>query len=300
MSEWIDVTAPLGSIALCKAGTTSVTLPAPAKLNLFLHVVGRRDDGYHLLESVFVLVTLADAITFTRKPAGTGILRTGDMAENPEADLCVRAVRALEKAAGKKLDLEIHVIKRIPCGAGMGGGSSDAATTLIAANRLFHLGFSRETLLAIAETLGADVPFFIFGETAFVTGIGEKLAAIQTPPAHVLLVMPACATSTAGIFGDPTLTRDTPSLKMATLSDELVAAWPGLIGRNDLEPVVLRRNAETKTALASLGDNARMTGSGSAVFKLLAEGDPVTCNVPVGMQGWLATIQPRHPLYHWL
>lgn len=300
MSRFVSVEAPLAPVPLPAADTRSVTAPAPAKLNLFLHVVGRRADGYHLLESVFFMTTLSDTITFTRTEMGAGVVRTGDMANDPERDLCVRAARALEKAAGRSLDVTINVTKRIPSGAGMGGGSSDAATTLIVLNRLFSLGFDRRELIEMAETLGADVPFFVFGETAFVTGIGEVLTPITIPAGRVLLLMPATATSTAGIFADPALTRNTPSLKMAALSSELAAQWPQPVGRNDLEPVVLRRNAETKAALEQLGQGARMTGSGSAVFKLLADGEAVTADVPAEMQGWVATIQPQHPLFHWL
>ncbi len=300
MTRFASVEAPLAPVPLPAAGARSVTVPAPAKLNLFLHVVGRREDGYHLLESVFFMTTLADTITFTRTESGAGVVRTGDMADDPERDLCVRAVRALEKAAGRAIDVTIHVTKRIPAGAGMGGGSSDAAATLIVVNRLFSLDFSRRELIDIAETLGADVPFFVFGETAFVTGIGEVLTPISIPAGRVLLVMPATATSTAGIFADPALTRNTPSLKMAALSTDIAAAWPQPVGRNDLEPVVLRRNAETKAALEQLGQRARMTGSGSAVFQLLADGEAIPTDVPAGMQGWIATIQPHHPLFHWL
>ncbi len=300
MSRFVSVEAPLAPVPPPAADARSVTVPTPAKLNLFLHVVGRRADGYHLLESVFFMTTLSDTITFTRTERGAGVVRTGDMAGDPERDLCVRAARALEKATGRSLDVTINVTKRIPSGAGMGGGSSDAATTLIVLNRLFSLGFDRRELIEMAETLGADVPFFVFGETAFVTGIGEVLTPITIPAGRVLLIMPATATSTAGIFADPALTRNTPSLKMAALSSELAAQWPQPVGRNDLEPVVLRRNAETKAALEQLGQGARMTGSGSAVFKLLADGEAVTADVPAEMQGWVATIQPQHPLFHWL
>lgn len=300
MSDFLPVNTLIPPVPLPENDAVSITVPAPAKLNLFLHVVGRRPDGYHLLESVFFMVTLADTLTFTRGAPGTGVMRTGDMAEHPEKDLCVRAVRALEQYTDRTFDLTIDVTKRIPSGAGMGGGSSDAATTLIALNRWYRLGLTRAELIDVAETLGADVPFFIFGETAFVTGIGEKQTPIALPAGNVLLVMPSVATSTAGIFADPGLTRDTSSLKIANLSSEIVAQWPRPFGRNDLEPVVLRRNAETKSALAHLGDGARMTGSGSAVFRLLTVDDTVSTDVPAGMQGWLATIQPQHPLFHWL
>lgn len=300
MSDFLSVNTLLPPVPLPENDAVSITVPAPAKLNLFLHVVGRRPDGYHLLESVFFMVTLADTLTFTRGAPGTGVVRTGDMAEYPEKDLCVRAIRALEQYTGRTFDLTIDVTKRIPSGAGMGGGSSDAATTLIALNRWYRLGLTRAELITVAETLGADVPFFIFGETAFVTGIGEKQTPIALPAGNVLLVMPSVATSTAGIFADPGLTRDTSSLKIANLSSEIAAQWPRPFGRNDLEPVVLRRNAETKSALAHLGAGARMTGSGSAVFRLLTVDDTVSTDVPAGMQGWLATIQPQHPLFHWL
>ena len=152
-------------------------LPAPAKINLFLHIVGIREDGYHLLESVFLLISLADSVSLTERAEG-GLVRTGDMADNP-SDLCLRAARLLQEKTGCRKGAEISVTKRIPSGAGLGGGSSDAATTLIGLNRLWNLGVSREDLATWGTELGADVPFFIFGKSAWVEGIGDIIRPLE-------------------------------------------------------------------------------------------------------------------------
>ena len=247
-----------------------IGLPAPAKLNLFLHVIGRRADGKHLLESIFILIDLADELDFTLRDDGA-IVRTGDLECEAEKDLCVRAAAALQEAAGKPpAGAEIHVKKRFPAGAGMGGGSSDAATTLIALNRLWGLDLPREELTRIGEALGADIPFFIRGENAFVEGIGEIITPMDVPPAEYAVLWPGRGVSTAKIFSSPSLTRDSESLKIAIFSDLLRNRWPELPGHNDLqktavglEPAIL----QALDALAPFGE-ARMTGSGSAVFAL--------------------------------
>ena len=282
-----------------------IGLPAPAKLNLFLHVIGRRADGKHLLESIFILIDLADELDFTLRDDGA-IVRTGDLECEAEKDLCVRAAAALRDAAGKPLaGAEIHVKKRIPAGAGMGGGSSDAATTLIALNQLWGLDLPREELALIGETLGADIPFFIRGENAFVEGIGEIITPMDVPPAEYAVLWPGRGVSTAKIFSSPSLTRDSESLKIAIFSDLLRNRWPELPGHNDLqktavglEPAIL----QALDALASFGE-ARMTGSGSAVFALNRTGsaEPASLmeRIPVDWRFFSVRSLPEHPLCAW-
>lgn len=282
-----------------------IGLPAPAKLNLFLHVIGRRADGKHLLESIFILIDLADELDFTLRDDGA-IVRTGDLECEAEKDLCVRAAAALQEAAGKPpAGAEIHVKKRIPAGAGMGGGSSDAATTLIALNRLWGLDLPREELTRIGEALGADIPFFIRGENAFVEGIGEIITPMDVPPAEYAVLWPGRGVSTAKIFSSPSLTRDSESLKIATFSDLLRNRWPELPGHNDLqktavglEPAIL----QALDALAPFGE-ARMTGSGSAVFALNRTGSAESASlrerIPVDWRFFSVRSLPEHPLCAW-
>ena len=282
-----------------------IGLPAPAKLNLFLHVIGRRADGKHLLESIFILIDLADELDFTLRDDGA-IVRTGDLECEAEKDLCVRAAAALQEVAGKPpAGAEIHVKKRIPAGAGMGGGSSDAATTLIALNRLWGLDLPREELTRIGEALGADIPFFIRGENAFVEGIGEIITPMDVPPAEYAVLWPGRGVSTAKIFSSPSLTRDSESLKIAIFSDLLRNRWPELPGHNDLqktavglEPAIL----QALDALAPFGE-ARMTGSGSAVFALNRTGSAESASlmerIPVDWRFFSVRSLPEHPLCAW-
>ena len=273
--------------------------PAPAKLNLFLHVVGRRSDGYHLLQSVFRLIDLGDALRFAPRTDGR-IARAAPLAGVPEErDLCLRAARLLQEASGASLGVEITLDKRLPMGGGLGGGSSDAATVLLALNRLWRLEWPRERLQALGLELGADVPFFIHGRNAFVEGVGERLQALNLPPAWYLVVAPPASVPTAEIFAAPNLTRDTKAIKMADFS----AGWGagGLFGRNDLEAVVCERYPEVARALAWLRQHAeaRMTGSGACVFApFAAEQDAraVLARMPEGMTGWVAQGLDEHPL----
>ena len=272
-------------------------LSAPAKLNLFLHVIGRRNDGMHLLESVFVLIDLVDDVTLELDETGA-ITRTGDVVGDPNEDLCVRAALALQKASGTALGCRILVKKRIPAGAGMGGGSSDCATVLMGLNKLWKLDWPQEKLQALGNTLGADVPFFIFGQNAFAQSTGDMLAPVAVPEAWAAVLMPSKPTSTALIFRDPALTRDTKSLKISSLSQQLSSQWPELIGRNDLQPVAVRINPEIGKALQALGSGARMTGSGSAVFALFGseEGAKQALEaVSYPMQGYVTKILQEHP-----
>ena len=277
----------------------SLDIRAPAKLNLFLHVIGRRDDGMHLLESVFVLIDLCDDISLELDTSGQ-ITRTGEVVGDVEKDLCIKAARALQKTSGTKLGCRIHVRKRIPAGAGMGGGSSDCAATLLGLNQLWGLNWSREKLLTLGETLGADVPFFIFGHNAFAQGTGGILEQINVPQAWAAVIMPSAPTSTALIFQDPALTRDSKSLKIPSLSQQLSSYWPKLIGRNDLQTVAVRINPEIGFALEALGSDARMTGSGSAVFALFENeksARKALCRTPNGMQGYAVKILEVHPFF---
>jgi 4-diphosphocytidyl-2-C-methyl-D-erythritol kinase len=275
--------------------------PAPAKLNLFLHVIGRRADGYHLLQSLFRLVDRGDVLRFGRRADGR-ILRTRPVEGVPEDnDLCLRAARLLQEASNCRLGVEITLEKRLPLGGGLGGGSSDAATVLLALNRLWELDWPRERLLALGLRLGADVPFFVYGQSAFVEGVGERFQAFALPPAWYLVIEPPARVPTAEIFAAPNLTRDTKAIKMADFSAGWGAGRGSFPGRNDLEPVVCGRYPAVARALAWLGQHAeaRMTGSGACVFaSFAAEQDAraVLARMPEDMVGWIARGLDEHPL----
>jgi len=268
--------------------------PAPAKLNLFLHVVGRRKDGYHLLQTAFRLIDYGDELSFVVRAAGVIRSVTPLQGVPQEQDLCVRAARALQQAAGCREGADIGIVKRLPMGGGLGGGSSDAATTLIALNRLWHTGLSRDRLQQLALKLGADVPVFVFGENAFAEGIGERLRALPLPPAWYLVLVPELAVSTAEIFSSAELTRNTNAITIAAFSVGQ--------GRNDLEPVVCRRYPLVARHLEWLyryGD-ARMTGSGACVFCAFDSEDQarkVRSELPADMRGFVARGLDRHPLW---
>lgn len=243
-------------------------LIAPAKLNLFLHVVGRRADGYHLLQTVFQFISLTDRLDIDTRQDGL-IHRETDMEGVPhDQDLVVRAARLLQQATGTHFGAQIRVHKRIPSGAGLGGGSSDAATVLIALNRLWRTGLSRAELMRLGLQLGADVPVFIFGQNAFAEGIGEQLTAVDLPPQAFLVIQPTQGVPTQGIFQAPDLTRDTETVKIMDFSGRQMIAHLGF-GHNDLQPVVLNRFPvvrQTHDWLEQAGFKARMTGSGSCFF----------------------------------
>lgn len=237
--------------------------PAPAKLNLFLHVVGKRADGYHSLQTVFQLLDHCDEIFI--EPTDDGLIRRPEGLAGivPEQDLVVRAARLLQAESGARLGAELRVHKRIPSGGGLGGGSSDAATVLVALNRLWGLEWPAGRLAALGLRLGADVPVFVHGHSAWAEGVGERLSPVELPAAWYLVVCPDCAVSTAEIFSDPELTRDSPE---TTISGFLSAG-----GRNDCEPVVRRRYPAVAAALdwvtaRSGGRPARLTGTGGCVF----------------------------------
>lgn len=270
-------------------------VPAPAKLNLFLHVTGKRADGYHLLQSVFMLVDWWDVLHFERRDDGQ-LLRVDLSLPLPADDLCLRAARALQVASGTSLGAEIHIDKRLPAQAGLGGGSSDAATCLLALNRLWGLDWPLSRLLPIALTLGADVPFFVRGHNAWVQGIGEDLQPLALPQAHFAILKPLQGLETAHIFRDPALKRDTSP---ATISS--FAAQPYAFGRNDLQAVAQRLCPEVAQALKWFeyqGFKARMTGSGSAVFALVSP-QTVLPKPPPGWQLQMCSNLEVHPLAGW-
>jgi 4-diphosphocytidyl-2-C-methyl-D-erythritol kinase len=269
---------------------------APAKLNLFLHITGRRADGYHLLQSVFMLIDWCDTLHFDLELDGT-IQRIDLNTPLPADDLTVRAARALQSASGTTLGAEIRIDKQIPAQAGMGGGSSDAASTLLALNKLWGLNWTVSQLLPIGLALGADVPFFLHGYNAWVEGIGEKISPVLVPPSRFVVVKPNAGIETARIFGSAALERTT---KTATISD--FAAQPYDFGRNDLQPVAQALCPEVETALQwlqSLGLKPRMTGSGSAVFAQLPE-HTVVDNPPHNWKVQTCRNMVSHPLREWM
>lgn len=244
---------------------TLYDVPAPAKVNLFLHVVGRRPDGYHLLQTAFRFIDLCDTLHFDLRSDGV-ISRASALPGVPEdQDLTIRAAQALQKATGVRQGVQIGLEKRIPQGGGLGGGSSDAATVLIALNRLWNTGLSRQELMSLALPLGADVPIFVFGQAAFAQGVGEQLTAIVLPDQAYLIAQPDASVPTGSVFSAPDLTRDS---SLVTIADFL--ASPNFcFGKNDLEPVVYQQYPEVLRAsrwLAERGIHARMSGSGACLF----------------------------------
>ena len=270
-------------------------IPAPAKLNRFLHITGRREDGYHLLQSVFMLIDWCDTLHFELCTSGK-ISRHDLGTELPAQDLIIRAAQALQAASGSALGVRIEIDKQIPSQAGMGGGSSDAASTLLALNRLWKLGFSLEQLTRIGLPLGADVPFFLNGYNAWVEGIGEKISPISPKPARFVVVKPSQGLDTSLIFSDPSLQRGTET----TIISGLAANEIGF-GRNDLQVVAQRLCPGVTQALewlASLGLDGRMTGSGSAVFAQ-TEQDINLRDTPSEFQVRLCSSLDAHPLLGW-
>jgi 4-diphosphocytidyl-2-C-methyl-D-erythritol kinase len=271
----------------------SKVYPAPAKLNLFLHVVGRRADGYHLLQTVFRFVDHGDSLRFAPRADGEIVLRTPLPGVAPEADLTVRAARCLQAASDTRQGVSIELEKRLPLGGGLGGGSSDAATVLLALNHLWQLGLPRRRLQEIGLSLGADVPVFVFGRNAFAEGVGESLRAVDVPPAWYVVLEPPVEVATAAIFGAAELKRDSAAIRPGD--------WRPGFGGNDLQAVAVARFAAVAEHLRWLDAfaEARMTGSGACVFAgfaQLAEAQGVIAQLPAGMRGWLAAGLDRHPL----
>ncbi len=255
-------------------------VPAPAKLNLFLHITGRRDDGYHLLQSVFMLLDWCDSLHFELRADGHISREDLTPGSLPTEDLSVRAARALQAATGCTYGVHVGLEKHLPAEAGMGGGSSDAATTLIALNRLWGLGLSRSQLSAIGLTLGADVPFFIGGRHAWAEGVGERLTPLTLPKAHFVVVKPPGGASTQRIFSAPELRRDTKTATIQGFAANDSREDPhvtGVVdiqkilafGHNDLQPVAQALCPDVGRCIQWLQDQGlqgRMTGSGTAVF----------------------------------
>jgi 4-diphosphocytidyl-2-C-methyl-D-erythritol kinase len=267
--------------------------PAPAKLNLFLHVVGRRPDGYHELQTVFQLIDLADELEFELRDDGQLRRPAGPAEVEPDHDLSLRAARLLQASTGTPLGADVRVHKRIPLGGGLGGGSSDAATTLVALNALWGTGLSPAQLAALGLALGADVPVFIHGHSAWAEGVGECLTPIELPERWFAVIRPPVAVATAQVFQAPELTRNSPRI---TIRGFLEAG-----GRNDCEPVVVARCPEVRDALAWLGraGEARLTGTGSCVFAAFASAAAARAaltGLPPGWQGFVARGLARSPL----
>ena len=263
--------------------------PAPAKLNLFLHILGRRPDGYHELQTCFQFVDLCDEIRIEVRADGL-IRRALEIPGLPaEADLCIRAARALQSASGATLGADISLTKKIPVGGGLGGGSSDAATCLIALNHLWGVHWPREKLAAIGLKLGADVPVFVHGRVAWAEGVGERLTPLYPPlapsEANYLILKPNVFVSTAEVFQDPELTRNSPPI---TIHGFLASG-----GRNDCLGVVRRRYPEVARALdwLSVYGSARLTGTGACVFlacETLKRGQEILSKLPPEFEGFLA------------
>lgn len=276
---------------------THLTCPAPAKLNLFLHVTGRRPDGYHLLQTVFRFIDFADTLHFSLR-ADAEVRHLNPLPGVPaESDLTVRAARLLQVETGCRLGVDIRIDKRLPMGGGLGGGSSDAATTLVALNRLWQLGLSRERLQQLGLSLGADVPVFVFGRNAFAEGVGEALTPVNVPSPWYVVLMPQVEVPTAKIFAAEALTRNTLPIRMA--------AFPDVLTRNDLQPVVCEMFPQVQKAINWLAQfaEAKMTGSGACVF---AEFDSqqsaqsVLESAPAEFKGVVARGLDEHPMLAWL
>lgn len=268
--------------------------PAPAKLNLFLHVVGRRADGYHLLQTVFRFIDRADTLHFEPRSDGQIVLATPIPGVPADSDLTVRAARQLQTAAGCQQGATIHLNKQLPMGGGLGGGSSDAATVLLALNHLWQTGLSRPALEKLGLTLGADVPVFVHGRNTFAEGVGEAFTDVDLPPESYLVLHPAVHVPTAAIFGAPELKRDTAAISPAE--------WHHGQGHNDLEAVACARFPAVAEHLAWLkrhASQAMMTGSGACVFAGFprhADAEALLGSLPTGMSGWIADGLAEHPL----
>jgi 4-diphosphocytidyl-2-C-methyl-D-erythritol kinase len=294
---------------------TLFDVAAPAKLNLFLHINGQRADGYHLLQSVFMLIDWCDSLHFERRSDGR-IQRHDLTAALPADDLCLRAARLLQAEAATSFGADISIAKHLPWGAGMGGGSSDAASTLLALNQLWGLHWPLSTLLPLGLKLGADVPFFLSGRNAWVEGIGEKLTSLNLPPRRFAIVKPEASLETRVVFGDASLKRNTPAATLRGFtahSEQAQLQSKRLLefGRNDLQPVAEKHCAEVIQAsglLQAVFGNSRMTGSGSAVFaecgqkSFELESSAFLAACAVLPKTWVTRMcsnLPQHPLANW-
>jgi 4-diphosphocytidyl-2-C-methyl-D-erythritol kinase len=276
------------------AYTTTNNWPAPAKLNLFLHITGRRPDGYHLLQTVFQFIDYCDTLSF--KVRNDGIIhRTNEIpGVTAEKDLITRAAQLLQRTSGTHLGVDIQIDKRIPIGGGLGGGSSDAATTLIALNQVWEMGLSQSQLLGLGMQLGADVPVFISGQASWAEGIGEKLTPVSLPEPWYVIIAPPCQVDTAAVFNKLELTRDCHPIRIENF----------LSGRgvNVCEPVVCQEYPQVRDALEWLSEFAktRMSGTGACVFAPFSkrdEADTVLNKLPAGWVGFIAKGINRSPLF---
>jgi len=269
--------------------------PAPAKLNLFLHITGRRDDGYHLLQSTFQFLDYSDQLAFEITDDGK-ISRITDIPGVAEADdLIVRAAKLLQQQSGTSHGVNIHVKKKLPMGGGLGGGSSDAATVLVVLNQLWKTGLNKQQLADLGLTLGADVPVFVHGEAAFVEGVGEQISPIQPPEKSILVIHPQINVSTAQIFNDPALTRDCAAIKICDLSEAVL--------NNVCEPIACKHYpqiAEAISWLSGYNQSARMTGTGACVFAEFDsqhDAEELLQRLPEKWRGFVAKGVNQSPLY---
>ncbi len=281
--------------------------PAPAKLNLFLHVTGRRPDGYHLLQSVFQLIDHGDTLDFDLRD-DHDIVRINEVSGVPaEQDLIMRALRALQGEYQRRHGrlppgIGVRIDKRLPMGGGLGGGSSDAATALMAANHLWQAGLSTAELMALGLPLGADIPFFLFGETAFAEGVGEDLQAVPGPDCWYVVIEPGVSVPTAAIFTAPDLTRNTEPVTVADFLGRNTESQDSVgFGKNDLQDVAARLFPPVAEAVAWLGNHGatRMTGSGACVFSAFSteqEAEQVVQHVPAKWKAWKARSLTKHPM----
>lgn len=263
----------------------ALTLPAPAKLNLMLHIVGRRADGYHELQTLFQFLDHGDELSFSLRADGEIRLHTELPGVDHDSNLIVRAARLLQRESGCPLGADIRLLKRLPMGGGIGGGSSDAATTLLGLNHLWQLHLGEDRLAALGLTLGADVPVFVRGRAAFAEGVGERLQPVDLPEPWFLVIAPQVSVSTAEIFADPELTRNTPAITVRSL----LAGG----GHNDCQPIVEKRYPEVRNALSLLNKfvPASMTGTGACVFGSFpneGEADKVRRQLPDTLPSFVA------------
>lgn len=262
-----------------------LTLPAPAKLNLFLHITGRRADGYHELQTLFQFLDHGDELQFAVREDGEIRLNTEIEGVPHDSNLIVKAARRLQEQSGTTLGADIWLDKRLPMGGGIGGGSSDAATTLLALNHLWSLGWDEDRLATLGLSLGADVPVFVRGRAAFAEGVGEQLTPVELDEPWFLVVVPQVFVSTAEVFSDPELTRDTPPIKVRSLL--------GVDGHNDCQSVVEKRYPDVRNALIQLGKftEARLTGTGACVFGSFpnkGDADKVRRQLPATLPSFVA------------
>ncbi len=262
-----------------------LTLPAPAKLNLMLHITGRRADGYHELQTLFQFLDYGDELVLRPREDGQIRLLTELPGVDHDSNLIVRAARLLQRESGCALGADIQLTKRLPMGGGIGGGSSDAATTLLGLDHLWNTGLGEDRLAELGLSLGADVPVFVRGRAAFAEGVGERLQPVDLPEPWFLVIAPQVSVSTAEIFADPELTRNTPAITVRSL----LAGG----GHNDCQPVVEKRYPEVRNALSLLNKfvQARMTGTGACVFGSFpneGEADKVRRQLPATLPSFVA------------